>query len=359
VGWGEKDEQTPSSLEAAVIREISDRTPLPAPAPAAPPAEKAAPSIVDTSALKARTLGAQPTPSGPVPSLPPDAVVPGPPSDERLNAAEPAIVSNPPPGDRASGEGAARIASEVKASDPDARAAEDVAARARADAAVLEASRESTARAWGNAASVAESSGRVASRGHDVPRKPVAPAKPADPGDESLKVEGKRGSSFGIGVLVALGAMAALVIGLQYGKSRIGEAAPPPGDPQVTAEAPGPEAPAAAAPAPLITAAATATAVLSAAPSPVVSAPPTSGDDLPLPPGIVVTPNQGLLDVETGGREAIFVDGVELGKGPSLRVLLGPGVHEVRQRVRGEWRIRFVLIRPSRRTRLPLSGWTR
>jgi hypothetical protein len=172
-------------------------------------------------------------------------------------------------------------------------------------------------------------------------------------------VEGERGSSFGVGVLVALGAMAALVIGLQYGKSRIGDAAPPPVDPQVTAEAPVPEAPAVAAPAPLVTAATTATAALSAAPSPVVSAPPTSGDDLPLPPGIIVTPNQGLLDVETGGKEAIFVDGVELGKGPSLRLVLGPGVHEVRQRVRGEWRIRFVLIRPSRRTRLPLSSWTR
>lgn len=378
VGWQDKDEQTPSSLEAAVIREISDRTPLPAPAPA-PPAEKAAPSIVDTSALKARTLGAQP--SGPAPSLPPDAVVPGTPSDERLNAAEPAILSNPPAGDRPSGEGAARISADVlKASDPSARAADDVAARARADAAVLEASRESTARAWENAASVAESSGRVASRGHDVPRKPVAPAQPADPGDEgALKVERERGGSFGIGVLVALGAMAALVIGLQYGKSRIGEAAPPPVDPQITAEAPVPEAPAAASP--VVTAGATATAptvalspgsalsarglagipaaALSAVPSPAASVPPTSGDDLPLPPGILVTPNQGLLDVETGGKEAIFVDGVELGKGPSLRLVLGPGVHEVRQRVRGEWRIRFVLIRPSRRTRLPLSSWTR
>ena len=246
---------------------------------------------------------------------------------------------------------------------------------------MLEASRESTARAWENAASVAESSGRVASRGHDVPHKPVAPAQPADPGDEPLKVEGERGGSFGIGVLVALGAMAALVIGLQYGKARIGEAAPPPVDPQVTAELPAPENPAAAAPAPLVTAGATATApgvavspasapsarapagipsgALSAVPSPMASTPPTSGDDLPLPPGIIVTPNQGLLDVETGGKEAIFVDGVELGKGPSLRLVLGPGVHEVRQRVRGEWRIRFVLIRPSRRTRLPLSSWTR
>jgi CheY-like chemotaxis protein len=369
VGWQDKGEQTPSSLEAAVIREISDRTPLPAPAPA-PPAEKAAPSIVDTSALKART------PAGPIaatvelPSLPPDAVVPGTSSEERLNAAEPSTHAQAA-GNRVSGEA-------LNASDSAARAAEDVAARARADAAVLEASREATARAWENAASVAESSGRVASRGYDVPPpKPIAPARPADPGDVPPKVEGERGGSFGIGVLVALGAMAMLVIGLQYGKGRIGEAAPPPVDPQVTAETPLPEAPPAAVPAPLATATAPSAAVspaaaasarvlagipaaaLSAAPSAVASAPTTSGEDLPLPPGIVVTPNQGLLDVETGGREPIFVDGVELGKGPSLRLVLGPGVHEVRQRVRGEWRIRFVLIRPARRTRLPLSSWTR
>ncbi|MET0594638.1 MAG: hypothetical protein ABW133_18200, partial [Polyangiaceae bacterium] len=93
--------------------------------------------------------------------------------------------------------------------------------------------------------------------------------------------------------------------------------------------------------------------------APVASATPTAGEDLPLPPGVVVTANQGLLDVEIAGKEAIFVDGVELGKGPSLRLVLAPGVHEVRQRVRGEWRIRFVLIRPARRTRLPLSSWTR
>jgi hypothetical protein len=82
----------------------------------------------------------------------------------------------------------------------------------------------------------------------------------------------------------------------------------------------------------------------------------TSGEDLPLPAGAVVTPGQGLLDIETGAREAIFVDGVELGRGPFLRLTLAPGVHEVRLRAHGEERIRFVLIRSTRRTRLPLSS---
>src|SRR5262249_7163326 len=95
-------------------------------------------------------------------------------------------------------------------------------------------------------------------------------------------------------------------------------------------------------------------------PSASASAEPTSGEELPLPVGAVVTPGQGLLDIETGAREAIFVDGVEVGRGPFLRLTLTPGVHEVRLRAHGEERIRFVLIRPARRTRLPLSSaWAR
>jgi hypothetical protein len=86
----------------------------------------------------------------------------------------------------------------------------------------------------------------------------------------------------------------------------------------------------------------------------------TSGEDLPLPAGAVIAAGQGLLDIETGGREAIFVDNVELGRGPFLRLTLAPGIHEIRLRAHGEERIRFVLIRSARRTRLPLSSvWTR
>jgi DNA-binding response OmpR family regulator len=377
VGWQDKDDRTPSSLEAAVIREISDRTPLPAPAPApSPPADKEDSSIIDASGLRARASASEPATPGTLPSLPPDAMVPASPSEDRLATAEPVMISQPP-------------------GPPD-----DAAARARADAAVLEASRESTARAWENAALVAESSGRVAghadrwnegARGsggparhgaHEFPRPPgsVAPARPASDPPEALKPAGAGGGSFAVGLLVAFGAMAVLVLAVQYGRSRIGEAAPPPIDPQDTAEAQFPELPATAMPGPAVLpvplpSASSAmplpspgvrilpggmpAAGSSLGSPPAASVPPTSGDDLPLPPGVVVTASQGLLDVETGGKEAIFVDGVELGRGPALRLVLAPGVHEVRQRVRGEWRIRFVLIRPSRRTRLPLSSWTR
>ena len=87
---------------------------------------------------------------------------------------------------------------------------------------------------------------------------------------------------------------------------------------------------------------------------------PSSGEDLPLPTGAVITPGQGLLDIETGGREAIFVDGVELGRGPFLRLTIAPGVHDVRLRAHGEEKIKFAMVRAARRTRLPFSStWTR
>jgi CheY-like chemotaxis protein len=378
-----KDDQTPSSLAAAVIREISDRTPLPAPAPSPPTESAPPPSIVDMSELKARTLSAQqPHPVGAMPSLPPDAVVPGSShSEERIAAAEPAIISNPPPGpDEAAPASPIPLVRAAASSAPSLQAAssgqiaasapktEEAAARARADAAVLEASREASARAWSNAAAVAESSGHAA-----------PPARPVSDPPEIPKNEIAGGGSFGVGLIVALGALGVLMLGLHYGRSRIDEAAPTPVDPVAT-EAPFPELPASAMvpsptvppaalsipPLPLPTGATSAirpTGVLpdggaAALVTPLASAAP-SGEDLPLPPGVVVSPNQGLLDVEIAGKEAIFVDGVELGKGPSMRLVLAPGVHEVRQRVRGEWRIRFVLIRPARRTRLPLSSWTR
>jgi hypothetical protein len=86
----------------------------------------------------------------------------------------------------------------------------------------------------------------------------------------------------------------------------------------------------------------------------------SAADDLPLPPGTALSPGQGMLEIETGGREAIFVDGVELGRGPALRIALAPGVHEVRLRIRGEDRVRFVLIRTGRRARLAMpSPWNR
>ena len=82
----EGDDRTPSSLEAAVIREISDRTPEPG-----PPPTDAISTIVDASELKARALAAtvaSDPPRATIPSLPPDAVVPASPSEDRIKTSE-------------------------------------------------------------------------------------------------------------------------------------------------------------------------------------------------------------------------------------------------------------------------------
>jgi CheY-like chemotaxis protein len=304
----EDEDRTPSSLEAAVIREISDRTPLPAKAPTAP---EPAPSIVDTSALKARLLGnantvlaSEPPPA--TPSLPPDAIVPGTSSEDRIRTSE------------------------------------------------------------------------LASTGVSLPRAhrgEVASPAPTDPAASSPSTESPRGRSFLPAALVALGAMGLLVLAVRSGRDRIGErgrtgVAEPVVIPETVQTEPAASLPAPLAAPPTPSAAFSATRdeatfvapsdSATASPSPPASGAPTSGEDLPLPMGAVVTPGQGLLDIETGGREAIYVDGVELGRGPFLRLTLAPGVHDVRLRAHGEERIRFVLIRAARRTRLPLSSaWTR
>jgi hypothetical protein len=162
-----------------------------------------------------------------------------------------------------------------------------------------------------------------------------------------------------LGTVVALGALALLMFGLRYQSERAPEEAPAPPS--------APQAPAAAGARPAETDPAGPTPALTSAPvasvvPPVASADNESvlaGEDLPLPADAGVAPGQGLLDVETGGREAIWIDGAELGRGPFLRLTLTPGVHEVRLRDHGEERIRSVLVQSMRRTRLPLSAvWT-
>jgi len=304
----EGHDQTPSSLEAAVIREISDRTPLPGPPPV--PNEGIS-TIVKASELKARALAATVASDPPreaIPSLPPDAVVPGSPSEDRIRASELASTG------------------------------------------VME----------------------------TMPAAETAAAEETPPPAAPRRTMGWRGS---IWLLVgALGLVGAAVAGyLDRYVPEIGSKRPI--EPVASAEAPQPAVseqvanPAASPTAPAASSAevlAASAEVPSTEPAAVASADfvidgdgaaagaPSSGEDLPLPTGAVITPGQGLLDIETGGREAIFVDGVELGRGPFLRLTIAPGVHDVRLRAHGEEKIKFAMVRAARRTRLPFSStWTR
>jgi len=295
---GGTSERTPSSLEAAVIREISDGTPVPAPSK-----PEAAPSIVDTSELKARISGIRSPgsdPAGSISSFPPDAVVPSNASDDLIKTSELASTSAVVP---------------ASWSEDRIKTLEQMAtSNAREPVPSSQVSSETAARS----------------------------SHPSEP-------EPRRGGLL-LGVVVALGALALLWYGLRYQRQ------------STPAEA---QSVPSGAPAPAAHPAFSTGELEFAAASPVASLTPAAsadtedilaGQDSPLPADAAVAPGQGLLDIETGAREAILVDGVELGRGPFLRLTLTPGVHEVRLRNHGEERVRSVLVQSARRTRLPLSA---
>jgi hypothetical protein len=78
--------------------------------------------------------------------------------------------------------------------------------------------------------------------------------------------------------------------------------------------------------------------------------------DLELPAGIPVAADKGLLEIEIGGQDAIYVDGVFVGLGPTRRVPLPPGRHEIEVRSGGVARSRHVAdVRQTRRVRLEIG----
>jgi len=303
----EGDDRTPSSLEAAVIREISDRTPLPGPAPAAADAIS---TIVNASELKARALAATvasepPRPSAP--SLPPDAVVPGSPSEDRIKTSQLATtgIAETVPAGTGAGKTSMSETLEQATLPPSRRAARRGSIWLLIGALGLV------------AAAVAGYLDRYAPEIGD--KKPTEPA---------VSGEGTPVSEPTAAPLASLAAPTASSVEVLA----------------ASVEVPATEGPADAFADPVVEGDGASAAT------------PTSGEDLPLPTGAVITPGQGLLDIETGGREAIFVDSVELGRGPFLRLTIAPGVHDIRLRAHGEQTIRFAIVRAGRRTRLPFPS---
>jgi hypothetical protein len=78
--------------------------------------------------------------------------------------------------------------------------------------------------------------------------------------------------------------------------------------------------------------------------------------NLDLPPNLVVGPDKGLLDIDTGAAHSIYVDDVFVGRGPQRRVPLRAGKHHVRLRLEGGERTTEVTVQTGRRTRLVAPG---
>ncbi|MBN1611234.1 MAG: response regulator [Polyangiaceae bacterium] len=90
--------------------------------------------------------------------------------------------------------------------------------------------------------------------------------------------------------------------------------------------------------------------------APASSTPAVQPQTLPLPPGVTVAAGQGLLEVQTGARHAIYVDGEFVGRGPSRRIPVPAGRHEVRLSLGGADQRMAVQVAAGVRVVLPLGG---
>jgi len=261
----------PSSLEDAVMREISDRSPAPG---ASRSSGSDPPPIVEPSELKRRSSnppGDDDLDEGMLPSIPPDAVVPGAASSDEM-AIAPASLSEavvPVPSSRP----------------PVDRAAAPPGAMPGEEAVTIDAKYESP---FGSNGTPGEAV--------SPPERPASPAPPATEKPRSAAGPTKRSTW---GFFVAFAVLTAAVWAAQRAGGE-GEAHM------------GPAASAA-------TIAATASAGATAG---------SAFEDLP--PGAVVPPGYGLIAVDAPPGARVRIDGAAVGLGPSASSVATPGYHEVR-----------------------------
>jgi DNA-binding response OmpR family regulator len=157
-----------------------------------------------------------------------------------------------------------------------------------------------------------------------------------------------------VGVVFAVGARWSREHGLLGG-------APPAAPPAVVAAAPQPVPPAAQ-PSPTAAPAPAPTAVATAAPD---AEEPVTVQDLPLKPGDKLPTGQGRLEIVAGSSDMIYVDGQMVGKGPVVKLVLAPKAgaqpeYEVRVKLRGEERVRYVAVKEGRLARVRVAPpWSR
>ncbi len=156
-----------------------------------------------------------------------------------------------------------------------------------------------------------------------------------------------------VGVVFAVGARWSRDHGLLGG--------PPPAAPPALIGAPQPAQLAAQAPvAPAPVAAGPSASAAAAEPEEAVSV-----QDLPLKPGDKLPAGQGRLEIVAGSSDMIYVDGQMVGKGPVVRLVLAPKTgaqaeFEVRVKLRGEDRVRYVAVKEGRLARVRVAPpWSR
>jgi hypothetical protein len=324
----------PSSLEDAVMRELSDRSPVPgASRPGSDP-----PPIIEPHSLKRRSSNppVDGETEGTLPSIPPDAVVPGAgsTSDEMMAASahssEPLIVparlTGPPLGEGADKDGGEASGAETDPFKPPLAEVlpPSVAARLRPalkpEAEILDADLVSEPPPPMEAPQAPKA--QQASPAATAPAA-KAPATKAAPTKAARKPRKTSGAVWFLMGLTGLAVAAAIAFRTM---------SEPEATPTVVAtESAGPMPPPTA-----LTAAAAGTATATAAPSGAAAASASAGassaqpagDDLP--PGAEVPPGYGMITVTAPAGARVRVDGAIAGKGPSVMAVAAPGYHDVR-----------------------------
>jgi CheY-like chemotaxis protein len=330
------DAGSPSSLEDAVMRELSDRSPAPGTTrtPGSDP-----PPIIEPSALKTRRSSNPPiddASSDQLPSIPPDAVVPGSASSDEMVAASPMLAA------RRAGPHSGRL--ELAESDEDEDEKEDVddrptpAALAAAEAHAEGAPTPLSTRA---APAVETFNERTAKTSPPSARTPEPPRSASAPQVTKAPAPAAPAGARRAGTISALAGQASALAGqaapeprrrgfwlLLLGFALLAAAAgvvlratSESEAPAVVATETTPPAPVAPPPAPAAQATASGASAASTAAQP-------TGDDLP--PGAEVPAGYGLVEVTAPAGARIRIDGAVAGAGPTISSVAAPGYHEVR-----------------------------
>jgi CheY-like chemotaxis protein len=312
---------SPSSLEDAVMRELSDRSPAPGTTrtPGSDP-----PPIIEPSALKRRSSNPptdDPASSDPLPSIPPDAVVPGSASSDEMVAARP-VAATPPPARREGSHGGLLELAESDDEDDEDDDAPALGARPATPPPSAVA-----VKAPAGAAQTSESTERTARTSPPSARTPLpAATRPV------VTPPKRRGKGLFLAGLALLGGAVGVVM----------KATSEPEPPALVATETAPPPPvASASPSSLAAQASAGTSSIAA------TAP---GDDLP--PGAEVPQGYGLVEVTATGGARVRIDGAIVGNGPVVTSVAAPGYHEVRVEGAGHESKSVVEVRAGKMARV-------
>ncbi len=334
----DNDSDAPSSLEDAVMREISERSP----APGSVQGGLDRPPIIDTSVLRARSSNPPATrgeardivdEQALLPSIPPDAVVPAAASNEEFAVAA-AVV-----GDLAgSVDEVHQLTSERRLVVRDASPVPELPGATKAEAKdQAPPSPEPTAAEPARA----EATPIISLPPEDLKEVPEEPSLPA-----AASVPPPAPKSSAAGFVVAFALLAGAVVGVlratgrDFESLRTGVAAATATAAAGPIGAARPTPSASAPPTPTISAAASA----SAAPA-----------DDNLPPGAIVPAGSGLLQIGAPPGAHVLVDGVDKGSGPLSSSAQRAGYHQVRIEQDGKHSQYVIEVRPGKTTRVKSS----